>query len=40
MAVLETKKPPLGATGPDRHAVKVGPIGVSATTPPPTSGSF
>src|SRR5665811_1024417 len=27
MAVLDTKKPPLNATGPDRRAVKVGPIG-------------
>src|SRR5450759_4459950 len=27
MAVLDTQKPPLAATGPDRHAVKVGPIG-------------
>jgi RND superfamily putative drug exporter len=27
MAVLDTKTPPLKATGPDRHAVNVGPIG-------------
>ena len=27
MAVLDTKTPPLDAPGPDRHAVKVGPIG-------------
>ena len=27
MAVLDTKTPPSAATGLDRHAVKVGPIG-------------
>ena len=27
MAVLDTKKPPLNASGPGRDAVKVGPIG-------------
>src|SRR5450631_3637344 len=27
MAVLDTTKPPLDPAGPDRHAVKVGPIG-------------